>query len=70
MESSKKLKLPSKHSIISKKDKLYNDLINVLEQLSLGWINVSHESIGNNFINRLTDLLWYIDPHHEKLKIC
>jgi hypothetical protein len=70
MESSKKLKLPSKHSIISKKDKLYNDLINVLEQLSLGWINGSHESIGNNFINRLTDLLWYIDPHHEKLKIC
>jgi hypothetical protein len=68
MENSKKLKLPPKKYIYSRKDLLYNDLINILEQSSLGWTGGTHESIGNNLVNRLVDLLWYIDPHHEKLK--
>ncbi|CAH1768389.1 10588_t:CDS:2, partial [Entrophospora sp. SA101] len=43
-------------------DKLYNNLNNVLEQLSLGWINRFHESIGKFFTNSLANLLC----HHKK----
>ena len=43
MENPRKLHLPSKHHVKSKKDLLYNDLIDVLEQLLLGWNCGSHE---------------------------
>ena len=49
-------------------DLLYNDLVKLLKDESLGWYGRCYESIGSGFIKALTDLLWYIDPHHEKLK--
>ena len=36
----------------------------------IGWTGGMHKTFGNKFINRLTDLLWYLDPHHAKLKDC
>ena len=69
METSKTRKLPKKRNSITRHDLLYNDLIKLLEVKSLGWYGESCESIGSNFIKALTDLLWYIDPHHEKLSL-
>ena len=47
---------------------MFNDLIDLLNQKSVGWVIGIHETIGNSFVNKLIDLLWYIDPHHEKIK--
>lgn len=69
MENSKKLHLPTKHVIVNRKDLMFNDLIDLLNQKSVGWVIGIHETIGNSFVNKLIDLLWYIDPHHEKIKV-
>ena len=45
---------------------MFNDLIDLLNQKSVGWVIGIHETIGNSFVNKLIDLLWYIDP---KLKL-
>ncbi|PYY20207.1 MAG: hypothetical protein DMG62_23830 [Acidobacteria bacterium] len=68
MENSKRLHLPTKHLFVNRKDLMFNDLIDLLNQKSVGWIIGIHETIGNSFVNKLIDLLWYIDPHHEKIK--
>jgi hypothetical protein len=67
METSKICKLPKERNFITRYDLLYNDLIKLLEAESLGWNSGSYESIGSGFVKALADLLWYIDPHHEKL---
>jgi len=68
MENSKRLHLLTKHLFVNRKDLMFNDLIDLLNQKSVGWIIGIHETIGNSFVNKLIDLLWYIDPHHEKIK--
>jgi len=67
MEASRTCRLPKERNFVTRHDLLYNDLIKLLEVESLGWYGGSYESIRNGFIKALTDLLWYIDPHHEKL---
>jgi hypothetical protein len=69
MEASRILKLPKERNFVTRYDLLYNDLVKLLKDKSLGWYGESYESIGSGFIKALTDLLWYIDPHHEKLKL-
>src|SRR6266542_498067 len=36
----------------------------------IGWTGGMHKTFENKFINHLTNLLWYLDPHHAKLKDC
>src|SRR5271154_3301596 len=67
MEASKMHRLPKERNFVTRYDLLYNDLIKLLEIKSLGWYGSAHESIGGSFIKALADLLWYVDPHHEKL---
>ena len=69
METSKTRRLPKERNPVTRHDLLYNDLIKLLEIESLGWYGESYKSIGSSFIKALTDLLWYIDPHHEKLNL-
>ena len=68
MKTSRIRKLPKERNFVSWHDLLYNDLINLLKSESLGWYGEYYESIGSGFIKALTNFLWYIDPHHEKLK--
>ena len=67
MEASRTCKLPKERNFVTRQDLLYNDLIKLLEVESLGWPGACYESIGSGFIKALANLLWYIDPHHEKL---
>jgi len=67
METNRICRLPKERNFVTRHDLLYNDLIKLLEVESLGWREEHYESIGSGFIKALTDLLWYIDPHHEKL---
>ncbi|PKC10941.1 hypothetical protein RhiirA5_397792 [Rhizophagus irregularis] len=49
-------------------DILYNDVITLLRNKQKnGWSGVNSESFANKFVERLVALLWYIDPHREKL---
>jgi len=69
METSRIPKLPKERNFVTRHDLLYNDLVKLLKDKSLGWYGEYYESIGSRFIKALTDLLWYIDPHHEKLNL-
>ncbi|GBB94021.1 hypothetical protein RclHR1_22760001 [Rhizophagus clarus] len=39
------------------------------EIMKARWYGEHYESTGSGFIKALADLLWYVDPHHEKLKL-
>ena len=52
----------------NKKLALKTEVINWLEKNDLGWSYESVQSQGGRFVNILTDVLWYIDEHHETLK--
>lgn len=47
----------------TKKDKMYNDLIQFSKELDLKWRDPS--SVGAAFLKKLTNILWYIDGHHD-----
>ena len=47
---------------------LYNELIRLFREKNAGWKGNLHIDIGKSFIERLTQTLWYIDPHLSKFK--
>ena len=49
-------------------DMLYNELIILFREKNVGWKRGLHINIGKIFIERLTQILWYIDPHLFKFK--
>lgn len=49
-------------------DMLYNELIILFQEKNVGWKGGLHIDIGKAFIERLTQILWYIDPHLPKFK--
>ena len=67
MSSQKKLHLPSPPSEIavnrSKKECLKKDIITVLGGRGLGWTTFNLPSVGEDFVNTLTNTLWYFDGH-------
>ncbi|CAB4442278.1 unnamed protein product [Rhizophagus irregularis] len=58
MEASRIPKLLKERNFVTRYDLLYNDLVRLLKDKSLGWYGESYESIGSGFIKALTDLLW------------
>jgi len=58
-------KLPSKVNEKNNKDKLFNALIDYLEEHGLFWRADEVDSFGTNFVKSLCDVLWYIDNHHN-----
>ena len=71
MEEAGKLVCSDKVEIIrmNNKQKLYNDIIDLLQQNELGWSKDMVLSQGKPFVSRLVriDVLWQLDGHHEKL---
>ena len=47
----------------SKKNALKDDILKWLQSKQLGWSPDEANSVGNQFITALTDILWYIDGH-------
>jgi hypothetical protein len=69
MKVSRIPRLPKKRNFVTRYDLLYNDLVVLLKVEALEWYGECYKSIGSGFIKALADLLWYVDPHHEKLKL-
>ena len=56
--------LPSERAMErSKKFALKNDILRWLQSKQLGWSPDIANSVGNQFVAALTDILWYIDGH-------
>lgn len=59
MENSRKPYFPSIKIKDTQRDVLYNDVLVLLKE--------NQNEIAKTFIKQLVDVLWYIDPHHDKL---
>ena len=55
-----KREVTSKFEARNKKDKLFNDLIDLFEEKGWTWVD-SGNTLGKSFLWKLWDVLWYID---------
>jgi len=46
--------------------KVRNLVIDLLEEVKVGWTPDSVDMIGEKFVRQMSNTLWYLDPHHEK----
>lgn len=70
MNSTRERVLPSKISRsgeLKATEKLYNDLLDYLGHLGVGWSRDCVETTGKRFVLSLRDTLWYLDGQHAKL---
>jgi len=59
---------PEKLQVRTRKDKLYNDVIQMLDDEGLKYPASVVSSSGRDFVKTLTEVLWYIDGHQETIK--
>lgn len=59
--------LPPSLTEHNKKDKLYNDVLKVLEENNVSFPGSEIKSSGQTFMRALVDCLWYLDGHHDAL---
>jgi len=59
---------PEKYKNVCKnnRQKLYNDIIELLQEKNLGWTKQNVLSEGRPFVMQLSDIIWQLDGHHEK----
>ena len=50
---------------MSKKDNLYNAVLEFLTKENVGWNQLDVDGVGIRFVSALVDTLWYIDGHHQ-----
>ena len=43
-----------------------NKLLDLLEEMKVGWALDVVDTIGERFVKQLTSTLWYLDGHHQK----
>ena len=60
--------LPALVTVRTKKDKMYNDVVEMLNEENLLFPGVEVNSSGKNFVKTMVECLWYVDGHHEKFK--
>ena len=65
MREQSRAKTPSLTQERNKKDKLYNAVVENVKHHGLQWRSDEVESIDVNFVKSLTEVLWYIDGHHD-----
>ena len=51
----------------TQKDRLYNDLIELVSELKLKWRN-NPSSNGTSFLKKLMNVFWYLDGHHDTIE--
>ena len=67
MQTARQPQLPSQRRPENNRlDMLYNELIVLFQEKNVGWKGGLHNDIGKTFMERLTQILWYIDPHLPK----
>ena len=64
MHEISRARTPSLTQEHTRKDKLYNAVVENLKNRGLQWRSDEVESSGVNFVKSLTEVLWYIDGHH------
>lgn len=52
----------------TKKDKLYNDFLELLRKENVLFPANDVQLSGKNLVKTIVECLWYLDGHHEKLK--
>ena len=57
--------VPFSVPVKSNKDKLFNDLIQLMKELGVQWIDPN--AYATPFLKKLCEILWYIDGHHRIL---
>ena len=73
MNSARERVLPSRISSSGRSmelkatERLYNDLLEYLSQLGVGWSRDCVETTGRRFVASLRDALWYLDGQRGKL---
>lgn len=50
---------------MTKRDDLYNDVLEFLEKEDVAWYRSEVDGAGKRFVSALVDTLWYIDGHHD-----
>ena len=69
MSEAGRLIWPEKYEIARKnnRQKIHSNLIGLLQEKNMGWTKQNVLSEGRPFVLQLTDILWQLDGHHEKL---
>lgn len=66
MSNATDIHLPPAQGSNTRNKLLYNHIIELLRIRKLGWFGGVHVTSGAKFVSRLSDLIWYIDPHRSK----
>lgn len=66
MSNATNIHLPLAQSLTTRNNLLYNHIIDLLRIRKLGWLSDAHTTSGVQFVSRLSNLIWYIDPHCSK----
>lgn len=61
-------KLPPFIEERNNKDRLHNSILRLLESKELKWRSYTASTHGTHFVRTLTNVLWYIDGHHDVLQ--
>ncbi|RGB30704.1 hypothetical protein C1646_764965 [Rhizophagus diaphanus] len=67
MNNSRKLLLFQHCTEYNGHNQLFNEIIELFQSQKVGWMDGTYNTIGKLFLNRITDTLWYIDPHLSTL---
>lgn len=59
--------LPQKKALMNNKSRLINDIISWLEAQKVGFLSTNVDSLGNQLVNVIADLMWYISGNHDTL---
>lgn len=51
----------------SDKDKLHNKVLELLTSMKCGFQAAQVDTLGKKVVSTITTVLWYLDPHQEKL---
>ncbi|PKK44019.1 hypothetical protein RhiirC2_804157, partial [Rhizophagus irregularis] len=66
MSNATNIHLPLAQGLTTRNNLLYNHVIDLLRIQKLGWFGDAHTTSGVQFVSRLSNLIWYIDPHRSK----
>ncbi|UZO26794.1 uncharacterized protein OCT59_019007 [Rhizophagus irregularis] len=66
MSNATNIHLPLAQGLTTRNNLLYNHVIDLLRIQKLGWFGNAHTTSGVQFVSRLSNLIWYIDPHRSK----
>ncbi len=67
MRNVQQLNLPQHRIEHTRRDLLYNEIIDLLRNQKAGWKGGIHQTLGKEFVERIANALWYIDSHLKLL---